>query len=91
VTHEENKHLEDLGAREVVLMLPLVVLAVWIGFRPTPFLDQSRGSLDRLVQKIELARGTMSASLPAVRDAAPGATAEAAAEATTEAIREAVR
>lgn len=63
VTHEENKHLEDLNAREVVLMLPLVILAVWIGFQPKPFLDRTQGSLDRLVQKIEVARGAQNASL----------------------------
>ncbi|MBI5431699.1 MAG: NADH-quinone oxidoreductase subunit M [Planctomycetes bacterium] len=63
VTHEENKHLEDLNVREIGLMLPMVVLAVWIGFQPTPFLDQSRGSLDRVMKKIELARGAQSAAL----------------------------
>ncbi|MCE9595974.1 MAG: NADH-quinone oxidoreductase subunit M [Planctomycetes bacterium] len=72
VTHEENKHLSDLNVREVALMLPLVLLAVWIGVRPTPFLDQSRGSLDRLVRKIETARGAHSAAL----DPAPASNTE---------------
>jgi NADH-quinone oxidoreductase subunit M len=39
VTNEENKHLVDLNARELATLVPLVVLCVWIGVYPKPFLD----------------------------------------------------
>ncbi|MFH0793962.1 MAG: NADH-quinone oxidoreductase subunit M [bacterium] len=33
-----NKELKDLGWREVAVLMPLVILAVWIGLYPKPFL-----------------------------------------------------
>jgi NADH-quinone oxidoreductase subunit M len=56
VTHEENRTLEDLGAREVGLMLPLCVLVVWFGVQPAPFLAKSAPALDRILERVENAR-----------------------------------
>ena len=39
LTHEENKHLVDLNAREIATLVPLVVLCFWIGVYPKPFLE----------------------------------------------------
>ena len=39
VTHEENKSLVDLNAREIATLVPLVVLCFWIGVYPKPFLE----------------------------------------------------
>jgi NADH-quinone oxidoreductase subunit M len=39
VTHEENQKLQDLNARELVTLVPLVALCFWIGVYPKPFLD----------------------------------------------------
>jgi NADH-quinone oxidoreductase subunit M len=53
VTHEENKHLKDLNARELATLIPLVALCFWIGVYPKPFLDYLHrpvGELAALVQ-----------------------------------------
>jgi len=38
VTHEENRGLRDLDARELATLVPLVALCFWIGLYPKPFL-----------------------------------------------------
>jgi NADH-quinone oxidoreductase subunit M len=73
VTRAANRELSDVGAREVALMLPLVVLCFWIGFAPNTFLSRADGSLDRLVQRIDQARAQRTASL--LVPGAPGASA----------------
>jgi len=37
VTNPKNEKLSDLGAREVFVFAPLVILAFWIGLYPKPF------------------------------------------------------
>jgi NADH-quinone oxidoreductase subunit M len=39
VTHEENQKLQDLNAREIATLVPLVALCFWIGVYPKPFLE----------------------------------------------------
>ncbi len=39
ITNEENQHLQDLNARELATLVPLVALCFWIGIYPKPFLD----------------------------------------------------
>ncbi len=39
ITHEENERLHDLNRRELLTLVPLVVLCFWIGIYPKPFLD----------------------------------------------------
>jgi NADH-quinone oxidoreductase subunit M len=38
--NEKNKNLPDLNLRELLVLLPLLVLVVWIGVYPAPFLDR---------------------------------------------------
>ena len=56
VVHDENRTLVDLNAREIGLMVPLVLLCVWIGVQPNAFLSKTEGTLDALQQRIEDAR-----------------------------------
>ena len=56
LVHDENKGLPDVNRRELAVLVPLVVLALWIGVQPRPFLDKASGSLDRLNERIEDAR-----------------------------------
>jgi NADH-quinone oxidoreductase subunit M len=39
VTNEENRHLKDLGPREIATLVPLVLLCFWIGVNPGPVLS----------------------------------------------------
>jgi NADH-quinone oxidoreductase subunit M len=56
VVHAENRALKDLGAREALLMVPLVVLCVWIGLKPDTLLQKTAGSLQLLQEHLDDAR-----------------------------------
>ncbi len=47
VTHPENAKLVDLSTRERLVFAPLLVLIVWMGMTPQPFLDRMQPALDR--------------------------------------------
>jgi NADH-quinone oxidoreductase subunit M len=49
VTHEENKYLKDMSARELVVIFPLVLFIVWIGVAPNSFLNKSARAAERVV------------------------------------------
>jgi len=49
---EENKTLADLSVREIMTLVPLAVLAFWIGLYPKPFFDVLQEPVDRLVAQI---------------------------------------
>ncbi|MFQ5896053.1 MAG: NuoM family protein, partial [Nitrospinota bacterium] len=44
VTHDENRSLPDLGAREVCVLLPLAILMVWVGLYPRPLFARMEAS-----------------------------------------------
>jgi len=46
LTKQENRELKDLGAREIVSLLPLCILMLWIGVAPRAFLEPSRPALE---------------------------------------------
>src|SRR5690606_35943228 len=45
LTNEKNRSLKDLSAREIGLMIPLLVMMVVMGVYPRPFLDASRAAV----------------------------------------------
>ena len=49
VTKDENKVLKDLSAREIVLLVALVVFIIWIGVYPKMFLDPMQSSVVNLL------------------------------------------
>jgi NADH-quinone oxidoreductase subunit M len=49
VVHTENESLTDLNRREVVSLLPLIVMVFWIGLYPKFFLDKMNPSVDSFV------------------------------------------
>ncbi|MGM0589942.1 MAG: complex I subunit 4 family protein [Bacteroidota bacterium] len=51
ITHEVNKKLKDLNAREVGLLIPLVIFMVWIGIRPTDFTQYSEAQVEQLLNE----------------------------------------
>ncbi|MCB9903487.1 MAG: NADH-quinone oxidoreductase subunit M [Planctomycetes bacterium] len=68
VVHEANRKLTDLNLREIGLMVPVVVLIVWIGVKPSYFLDRTEASVATIVERLDQARdGMQTAQLPAVK------------------------
>ncbi|HJR52925.1 MAG TPA: NADH-quinone oxidoreductase subunit M [Gemmatimonadota bacterium] len=65
-----NRKLPDLSGREVAVLLPLVVLIVWIGVYPAPFLARTEPSVDRFVERV-----TRTAPATAAEDAEPASPA----------------
>jgi NADH-quinone oxidoreductase subunit M len=53
VTHEENRCLPDLTAREWAVVIPVVVLIVWIGVYPSPFTRPTEATLEALVAQVQ--------------------------------------
>jgi NADH-quinone oxidoreductase subunit M len=50
VTKEENKNLPDVNKRELVALVPLVIIAIWLGVYPNPILKPITKSVDSVVQ-----------------------------------------
>jgi NADH-quinone oxidoreductase subunit M len=46
VDHPENASLRDLNLREIGLILPLILLMLFMGVFPRPFLDRSKGAVE---------------------------------------------
>ena len=49
---EENKKLPDINLREMITMVPCIILGFWIGLYPTPFLKTFDKSADHLISKV---------------------------------------
>ncbi|MDZ7681709.1 MAG: NADH-quinone oxidoreductase subunit M [Fodinibius sp.] len=48
--HEKNENLVDLNAREIGLLVPLVVFMIWIGIRPVDFTQYSEAQVQELLE-----------------------------------------
>ena len=53
VTNPKNEDLPDLSLREFATFVPLLILAVWIGLYPKPFLDRLETSVDRVMVRVD--------------------------------------
>jgi NADH-quinone oxidoreductase subunit M len=58
VTHEENRTLTDLTARELVVITPIIALCFVMGLHPTPFLRRIEPSVKRIVERVQSGHGT---------------------------------
>ncbi len=52
IRHEENKVLKDLNAREVLTLVPIIVLILWIGIYPNSILRLTSASTTHLLEVI---------------------------------------
>jgi NADH-quinone oxidoreductase subunit M len=50
LTNPKNKTLTDLNAREIAIMVPLVVMIFVMGLYPKPFIDRMAPSIDRMIE-----------------------------------------
>jgi NADH-quinone oxidoreductase subunit M len=52
VENPKNENLADVGFREFALFAPLIILAVWIGLYPSPFLRRLDTSVSRVIARV---------------------------------------
>jgi len=52
VTHAANEHLPDVNLREMVTLVPLVLLALWIGVYPRPFFRCLEKPVQQIVETV---------------------------------------
>ncbi len=52
IENPKNEHLLDLTHREFATFVPLLVLAVWMGLYPTPFLRRLESSVNHIVARV---------------------------------------
>lgn len=50
VTNEKNRNLPDVNKRELVALIPLVIIAIWLGVYPKPVLGPINNSVESIVQ-----------------------------------------
>jgi len=56
MTQEANRDLTDLRPRELAVLVPVLVLIVWIGVYPQPFLRTTEASVARLLAQVHPSR-----------------------------------
>ncbi len=59
VIKEENKKLTDLNAREIGLLIPVMIFIIWIGIRPTHFTQFSEHQVTVLLEQAEEKRANV--------------------------------
>jgi NADH-quinone oxidoreductase subunit M len=57
LTHEDNRKLTDLTARELIVLVPLVVAILWIGIYPKPFLQRMEPSARQFIELVRPGAG----------------------------------
>ncbi|HUV25801.1 MAG TPA: NADH-quinone oxidoreductase subunit M [Anaerolineales bacterium] len=55
VDKEENRKLLDMNLREIVTLVPLLILIFWIGLYPSPFFNLMEASVTKMVESIQVA------------------------------------
>jgi len=55
ITNEKNKGLSDLNLREQWTLIPLIILAFWIGLYPKPFFRLMEPTVDRALVRVQVA------------------------------------
>ncbi|EDZ63039.1 NADH dehydrogenase, subunit M [Sulfurimonas gotlandica GD1] len=50
VTNEKNRNLPDVNKRELIALVPLVIITVWLGIYPKPLLGPINNSVESVVQ-----------------------------------------
>lgn len=59
VTLEENRLLKDLTPREILTLVPLIILIFWIGLFPAPFFTLINPTIENLLTGVQMAARVM--------------------------------
>jgi NADH-quinone oxidoreductase subunit M len=68
ITKPENAELPDLNAREIGLIIPLMVLMLFMGVYPRPFLDRSKAAIEEIRARVAAPTAGTFAEFNAARD-----------------------
>ena len=58
LTKDALKKIADMSPREWALFAPLIILTLWMGIYPLPFLDIMQVSVENLLQQVQTAQAT---------------------------------
>jgi NADH-quinone oxidoreductase subunit M len=64
VTNEKNRKLPDLSDREKVILVSLVIVILWMGIYPQPFLRRLDLSTAQVIQRVERGRSSYALQKP---------------------------
>ncbi|MGE4619388.1 MAG: NADH-quinone oxidoreductase subunit M [Planctomycetota bacterium] len=53
LVHEQNKNIADLNTREIIYLIPFVVMMVWLGLYPAPFIKMMQPTLSLYVEMLK--------------------------------------
>jgi NADH-quinone oxidoreductase subunit M len=56
---EDLKSILDLSPREIAIFAPLIVVTIWMGVWPAPFLDVMDASIANLIEQHKVAMNTL--------------------------------
>ena len=72
VNNPKNEGLADLSLREFATFTPLLILAVWIGLYPKPFIDRLDTSVDRVMARVNSTYAPLNAGAADEDEVEPG-------------------
>jgi len=55
IRHEENRKMPDLNLREILTLVPILLVIAWIGLYPKPFFDLLNPTVENLVSLVQTA------------------------------------